>query len=145
MTNDDTAWIAERAKCDMAALAADVNVLVKYNVEAMNTICKTKGRPSFQYIPVRAHPLTFAVEQHLPPRSRSCAFEYNDQALAFTVTMREPNRIYTMQTRWDGETAQCRVVVNQTSSDEQSTTEFPHDQLGKAMSSILEPFFFPSR
>ena len=145
MPHNDTDWIAERDKCDMAALAADVNALVKDNVDAMNAICETKGRPPFRYIPVRAHPLTFVVEQHRPPRTRSCGFEYNDQALAITVTMHEPNRIYTMETRWDGEAAQCRVVVSQSSSDEQSTAEFPHDELGKVVSYILEPFFFPPR
>ncbi len=143
MTNDDTAWIAERAKCDMDALIADVRALVTRNADAMNEECRAKGWTPFTYLPVCERPPTFRVEQHHDGQSRHCIFVYDAQRKVITITMVGPDRTYTMQTCWDRETLQCRVVVARPSNGEQDTIEFPHDQLGKAVSSILEPFFFP--
>ncbi len=143
MTNDDTAWIAERAKCDMDKLAACVRQLVKQNVTAMNVECNDLGWPPFKYTPLFENPMQFAIMQDRHTQHRSCEWQYD--AGVMTVTMTTPDRVYTMQTRWDGEAVQCRVVVARPTNGEQDPVEFPHNQLGKAVSCILEPFFFPPR
>ena len=141
--NEDTRWIAERAKCDMGAFLRDVCSLAKQNVQAMNQECHKRGWSSFDYTPYREHPLTFYIEPQ--EKDRRCTFAYDEGHHVINVTMVGPDCTYTIHTRWDTETLQCRVVVQCTSGTDADTTEFLHDALGKAVACVLELFFFPDR
>ena len=136
---DPIAWIAERAKCDMSALVQDFRKLVNQNVEGMNRECSRREWPPFVYIPLSRKPDAFRVKQD-DEDTRTCTFTYQMDRQVVEVVMANPDRTYAVRTRWDGEAQQCRVVVERTDKDD--TTEFSHDQLGKVVSYLLEPFFF---
>ena len=142
-TQEVTAWIAERDKCNMGAFVNDVRTLVAQNVETMNVLCQEKGRTRFRYEPRQEHPPYFLIKQQLRASLRYCEFEYDDAGQRVAVTMVGPDRTYTLQTRWDTEALACRVVVTRPSNDESDVVEFPHADLWKAIQHILDPFFFP--
>ena len=140
--DEDTRWIAERAKCDMRTFLREVQCLVKQNVVAMNAECDKRGWTRFEYTPFKEHPLTFYIEPKENPSHRRCTFTYQVEHQQIGVTMLEPDRTYQIRTRWDPETWQCQVVVERPSGNEEDTIEFPHQALEKVVSSVLEPFFF---
>ena len=143
MTNTETtAWIAERAKCDMDAFQYDVRDMVVDNTAAMNRLCASKTWSCFDFLPLQDPPLQFAIEQHHGGVSRRCTFVYNAAQHVIQVRMEGPDRTYMMQTEWDAEQERCLVVVQRTEG-QYDPLKFPRNDLRKAVSAVLEPFFFP--
>lgn len=139
MEQDYTNWIAERAKCNMAALWADVcNLLVK-NVKWMNDESTERGWGIHYSKPSNGtHRTTRYRGQE---EEGSCRWRYEDGPARVVFTVKQPDFTACLTTRWDAETSQCQLVVKL--SVHQAEVEFLHAELGKAVQYILEPFFFP--
>ena len=140
-TDKETAWIAERAKCDMGVLVHDFYTLVHQNVQTMNALNQQQRGAEFHFTPQQQS--AFTITQHLPKgQTRTCwVAAYSETRQCIEVTLDDPDRKYYIQTRWDAEKSKCRLVVTLGTGE---AVEFPHKHLWKAVQHILEPFFFPS-
>lgn len=151
MTAEHPNWVAEREKCNMAALWSDVRDIVHVDVRRKNEE-EAKQKTGVSY--------AFPVEEQSPTQARiqcsnqagdllgSCRVAYNVKTQKIEVTIcppawaRKADTTGVLMTRWDAEDIQCRVVVTMTSESQQAV-EFPHDHLWKVVQYFLEPFFFP--
>lgn len=137
-------WIEERAKCDMQKLWADLCDLMVENVERINAEAEERGWSARYSKPTGKNVgrTTRYVGQN---EAAVCRWEYESGPAHVLFTFSTPDRHATLTTRWEPTTCQCRLLV--TLSPDQPNSEqmdFPHDELWKAVQSIVEPFFFTS-
>ena len=135
-----TAWIAERAKCNMRSLFTDFHSLVEQHVNAMQAECKRRGwetnfsHESYDHCSFRV--------QRRRPGTHFCTFRYDPADDVITVSTNGAVKV--IRTRWDAEASQCKVIISQSRDplDTGTHVEFPHDPLWKVAQAVLEPFFF---
>ena len=154
MTAEHPNWVAEREKCNTEALWKEVQAILDLDVERKNA-AEEKKKTGISYAPFP--PDEQSDTQALIEGSNQsgdqfgcCRFVHDVKHEMIVVTIRFPERMKAraktavLTTRWDEEAMQCRVVVSLTSEESQKqVSEFPHDQLWKAMYVITSPFFFP--
>ncbi|MCY4385900.1 MAG: hypothetical protein OXC18_02225 [Desulfurellaceae bacterium] len=144
MEQNNTNWVAERAKCEIDQLVADIMRLVQ---EATNQAHELPLPWAYIKKENRTGCRVTCVQNNQPVRE--CLFVHEPDRNMIQVVVRrqiasqpdELDQTYTIGTRWDAEKSKCRIVVNSPTADE--PLEFPHKHLWKAIQYILEPFFFP--
>lgn len=136
-------WVAERAKCEMGSLFADLQELVKQNVEWAN---QSQGSSVYEYRDVTSD--TCFIRKKVYDRDTrliACTFRLFPTGRAVevsagtSVTNEPEQRLYTIRTHWDAEKSKCRVIVEKTNGGK---IIVPHKHLWKVVQYILEPFFF---
>ncbi len=136
-------WVAERAKCDIGRMFADVCDLVKLDVERMCAVIDHKESESASYMFIRprnkSHTCLVRRLCHLEEIG-SCLFTYADDGIRVTRTEQATPVSLTLRTHWNAEESRCLLVIDAPGKD---AVVFPHDHLWKAIQYILEPFFFP--
>ena len=134
---DEKDWVAERAKCHMGKLFADVRKLIERDIGRWNTIVLHDTELHGGMIILGDRSLSFVIEHTAIAQPEQLGVGYIPSEHCVRVNRGE--QLQTITTRWDRETSQCRIVVT-THPDE--VTEFPHSELEKVVQYILEPFFF---
>ena len=134
-------WIAERIKCDMGRLWRDVCDILREDAARMQAAAKDHGW-SATYTVTPEEDIPYVLTLRGDREDRDCSWRYDSAKSRVIFTLTNPSEDYVMTTRWDAESCQCRVRVAHQPA--QKVTEFPHDQLWKAVQYILEPFFFPA-
>ncbi len=141
MEHDPTKWVAERAKCDMGKLFADLARLVQTNVGQWNAVAMDEESMHGQMAMRPYIGRTRMVEHTATDKPESLTLRYLPEANIVQVARNETS-VGTVTTRWDAETQTCQVVVQTDENTE--PLEFPHGELAKAVACLLEPFFFPN-
>ena len=147
-------WIAEREKCNTKALWKEVQAILDLDVERKNTAEKEKktGTSYAPFPPDEQSDTQVLIEcsNQSGAQFGFCRLVHDVKHEMIVVKIRFPewmkkrDKTAMLTTRWDDEAMQCRVVVTLTSEESQKqVSEFPHDQLWKAMYVITSPFFFP--
>lgn len=139
MEEKEVQWIAERAKCDIKRLYDDIATLVKNNTNQWGTVSKKdhemRGGLCFEHEADGC----FRVRHDGIQKPETLRFCFETEKMHIIV-MRDCEKTCTITTRWNRETSQCLLVVE---NHPEPAVEFPHAELWKVVQYVLEPFFFP--
>ena len=147
MATEHPNWVAERTKCKMKRLWSHLQDIVGIDVRRKNEE-EDEEHSDVEYVLRLEKPRLHLTCRHRAGDTLGAyRFSYDARMDAIDIMIQgpgspaEPHSTGTIRTRWDAEACQCRVVVKM--GADAPEIEFPHDQLWKAVQSILEPFFFP--
>ncbi len=137
MEQDHPNWVKQYAKCDMRNLFATLYKHIKQDVEdRLQVVGERQESTGFRY--AGDERTQILVTRSGPQGDKECQFTLNGNNVL--IQMQDPDRDYTITTRWDEEAIQCKVVLTGVTP---GPIERPHDQLWKIVHMILRPFLFP--